>query len=279
MTIFILRNSRLAQFNEKARRLYVLLAALALFAGPAHAHDFWIEPQTFRPAPGTNVPLRLLVGQHFKGETALYVPEKFERYMYVGPNGEDKVKGMLGDDPAGTVAIKGAGLYVAGYYSKKFEVTFDSQAEFEQYLAMEGLERNLGLSRRRASLRSGILEIYTRCAKSLMQAGNGADQTDRVLGFPLELIAEKNPYRGERALPLRLVYEGKPLEGALVVAFNKQTPLDKLKLHTDKEGRVVFQLDKPGVWLITSVHMIPRPLLSRGDWESFWASLTFELPR
>jgi uncharacterized GH25 family protein len=64
-----------------------------------------------------------------------------------------------------------------------------------------------------------------------------------------------------------------------VVAFNKQAPLDKLKLHTDKDGRVVFRLNKPGIWLITSVHMMPRPLLSRGDWESFWASLTFELPK
>lgn len=259
--------------------MYALFAALALCTAPAHAHDFWIEPQTFRPAAGASVPLRLLVGQHFKGEPALYTPEKFERYVYVGPRGERQVKGTLGDDPAGTVAIQDPGAYVVGYYSKKFEVTFDSMAEFEQYLAMEGLERNLGLARRRASLRSGILEIYTRCAKSLIQSGPPADQGDLLLGFPLELVAEKNPYRGERGMPVRLVYQGKPLEGALVVAFNRQTPLDKLKLHTDKDGRAVFQLNKPGVWLITSVHMIPTSLLSRGDWESFWASLTFELPR
>lgn len=279
MTMFIFNSSRRAQFNEKVRGLYVVLTALVLYAGSVRAHDFWIEPQTFRPAAGASVPLRLLVGQHFKGEPALYMPERFERYLYVGPSGEQPVKGTLGDDPAGTVSVKEAGLYVVGYYSKKFDVTFDSMAEFEQYLAMEGLERHLTLARRRASLRSGILEIYTRCAKSLIQAGASASKADQVLGFPLELVAEKSPYRGERALPLRLMYQGKPLEGALVVAFNKQTPLDKLKLHTDKDGRVVFQLNKPGVWLITSVHMVPTSLLSRGDWESFWASLTFELPR
>ncbi len=260
--------------------LYFFVGAGALFVSSARAHDFWIEPQAFRPAVGASVPLRLLVGQHFKGEPALYVPEQFERYIYVGPGGEEKVQGTLGDDPAGAVPVKEPGLYILGYYSKKFEVTFDSLAEFEQYLAMEGLERNLALAKKRASLRSGILEIYTRCAKSLIVAGGaGARDSDRVLGFPLELIAERNPYGGDRTLPLRLIYQGKPLEGALVVAFNKQAPLDKLKLHTDKNGRVVFQLNKPGVWLITSVHMIPTSLLSRADWESFWASLTFELPR
>lgn len=267
------------QFNGKALGASALFALLTFFTASAWAHDFWIEPQTFHPAVGGTAPLRLLVGQQFKGEAALYVPDQFERYIYVGPNGEHKVEGTIGDDPAGAVPTPQAGLYRIGYYSKKFEVTFNSVDDFEKYLNLEGLERNLALAKKRASLRSGILEIYTRCAKSFVNAGNSsAPFADKPLGFPLELLAEKNPYSGEHTLPLRLVYKGKPLEGALVVAFNKQSPLDKIKVHTDKDGRATIQLDKPGVWLITSVHQIPTSLLSKADWESFWASLTFELP-
>ena len=77
-------------------------------------------------------------------------------------------------------------------------------------------------------------------------------------------------------MPLRLIYEGKPLEGALVVAFNKTEPLKKRKARTDKDGRVQFDFNRPGVWLVTAVHMLPAPPKTNADWESVWASLTFE---
>lgn len=266
------------QFNGKAFALYALLAAAALPA-PAAAHDFWIEPQIFRPAVGAQVPLRLLVGQQFKGEAALYVPEQFERYVYVGPSGERNVEGNYGDDPAGAVPIAEAGLYIVGYFSKKFEVTFDSIDEFEQYLTMEGLERNIDIARKRISLHRGIREIYSRCAKSLIQAGGRAGNVDKVLGFPLELIPENDPYASEPKLSVRLLYRDKPLEGALVVAFNKNSPTDRQRVRTDKDGRAVFNVGKPGVWLVASVHQIPTSFFSSADWESFWASLTFERAR
>jgi uncharacterized GH25 family protein len=79
-------------------------------------------------------------------------------------------------------------------------------------------------------------------------------------------------------LPLQLLYQGKPLAGALIIAFNRDRPMEKLKLRTDADGRVRMTLARAGVWLVTSVHMTPASLLSRADWESLWASLTFELP-
>jgi hypothetical protein len=266
---------RRAQFNW----ISIVASALWLAAAPAQAHDFWIEPADFSPKPGTTVPLQLFVGQHFTGNSVLYLPEHFERYVVHSPAGEQPVTGARGDDPAGSI-VASAGLNVVGYYGKTFEVAFDSLAEFESYLADEGLERNLALAAKRWKLRGGILEIYKRCAKSFIRAGEATGTwSDHVFGFPLELVAETSPYTAgpERKLQLQLLYRGQPLEAALVVAFNKQAPNEKIKLRTGKDGRVTLPLAKDGVWLVTSVHMIPAPLLSRADWESFWASLTFEL--
>ena len=39
---------------------------------------------------------------------------------------------------------------------------------------------------------------------------------------------------------------------------------------------IIFNLPKNGVWLIKSVQLIPAPAGSDADWESLWASLTFE---
>jgi len=75
---------------------------------------------------------------------------------------------------------------------------------------------------------------------------------------------------------LRLLYEEAPLPGALVVAMNKTNPENRQLLRSDKLGRVAFPLSGTGLWLIKAVHMIPSRSAD-ADWESLWASLTFEL--
>jgi hypothetical protein len=256
----------------------VAFTLLVLLARTAHAHAFWIEPENFRPTAGAKVPLHLRVGVDFKGEPVVYSPELFERYLYTGPGGEHNVAGTLGDDPAGYLSATSAGYYTIGYYSRKFDLTFENFEKFEEYLKLEGLERNLALAQRRFKIRKGILELYTRCAKSLVKVGDPAGPIDRALGFPIELIAETDPYAGNKKIHVRLLYHGKPLEDALVIALSRKDPLTTQRIRTDKEGRATIELNQPGVWLLNAVHMIPTGILSQADWESYWASLTFERP-
>lgn len=268
------------QHGGQCTRSGLVVAALwtSLHGVAALAHDFWMEPETYRAAVGTKVPLRLLVGADFKGDSTVFNAEWFERYVAIGADGEQPVAGSLGDEPAGTITVKGPGLYTVGYFSKKFDVKFDSFTKFKEYLEQEGLERHLVLAQFRAGSGGTIQEIYSRCAKSLIAGPRAeADTTQRRIGCPLELFPETNPYR-QNDLQLRLLYQDKPLEGALVVAFNKADPLAKLKARTDRDGRVTFKLPRSGTWLVTSVHMIATARFVRADWESFWASLTFELP-
>jgi hypothetical protein len=265
-----------AQCSRSLRLAVVALIALWL-TGPVAAHDFWIEPVTFRPAAGEHVPLKLYVGQHFAGAAVLYNAAQFERYVYADAAGEHSVPGALGDDPAGSLPATTPGLHAVGFYSKPFEVTFDSAEEFEQYLRTEGLERHLYLAKRRARLGRAIVERYTRCAKTLVLAGGAAPTAaDPVFGFPLELVALTNPYQRDASVDIQLLYRGQPLAGALIVAFTKQQPLEKIKLRTDASGRITLPLARPGVWLVTAVHMLPVSWFARVDWESYWASLTFE---
>jgi uncharacterized GH25 family protein len=263
--------------SRKASALARIIPLTGLLIGAAAlAHDFWIEPETFHPALNAKVPLKLLVGMDFKGDAALYNPEQFEKYATIGPTGEQPVAGTLGDDPAGKVAITAPGLYTTVYYSKKFDISFDNYSKFEEYLISEGLERNLVLAKARGGSGGKMQEIYLRCAKTLIDGPKGESSSpDKVFGCPLELVPETNPYQ-TKDLKVRLLYKGKPLEGALVVAFNKSTPTEKIKLRTDRDGHAAIKVDKPGVWLVTSVHMIPAARFVRADWESFWASLTFE---
>jgi hypothetical protein len=79
-------------------------------------------------------------------------------------------------------------------------------------------------------------------------------------------------------LPIALWYQGKPIEGVLVIAFTADQPARRFQARTGKDGIVKLPLDRAGRWLVKAVHMIPVPATDpAADWESFWASLTFEV--
>jgi len=227
----------------------------AILSATAQAHDFWIEPQTFHPEIGAKVSLHLHVGMDFKGDSALFNPEQFNRYVYAGPGGERPVAGQLGDDPAGSIVVDKPGLYAVIYDSKKFEVKFDDFNKFQDYLKDEGLEKHMPFAKARAGNGGRITEVYSRCAKALIAAPQGdAAPARHDFGCALELVAESNPYR-DSELKLRLLFKGAPVADVLVVAFTKTEPANKIRVRTDKDERVAFRLPKGGVWLVKTVHI------------------------
>jgi uncharacterized GH25 family protein len=256
--------------------------ALFLFLGAARllAHDFWIEPASFQPQAGQVVGLALKVGQDFRGDPVPRNPELIEKFVMVSRAGEKPVEGVTGRDPAGIVRIADPGWLVVGYRSKPSSIELPAD-EFEHYLKEEGLERIIAARAAKGDSRTPSKEIYSRCAKSLLDAnGAGAGGYDRALGMRLELVPEKSPKEvgGGRSMPLRLLFEGKPLAGALVSAINRENPEKRVSARSDASGRVTFDLTPAGVWLVKAVHMAPAPPSSAADWESLWASLTFEIP-
>lgn len=263
------------------RRIALPAAALALaLAAPAFAHDFWIEPSTFRPAVGSTLGVGLVVGQGFRGEALPRNPAMIARFVLVTDAGEKPIGGRAADEPAGSVQIDQPGLALIGYRSLDSQVSLEA-AKFEAYLKDEGLESVIAARAGRGDSQKPSRELFSRSAKSLIQAGgSGATGYDRVLGLTLELVPEKNPYtmKAGDELPVRLLYEGKPLAGALVVALNYDAPDDRLARRSDANGRVSFRLPKEGGWLVKAVQMVPVTGNPNADWRSIWASLTFLLP-
>ena len=261
------------------RRRTALAAALAIFAAPLLAHDFWIEPTTFRPPVGSTLGVRLVVGQRFRGDVLPRNPAMIERFVLVCDAGEIPVAGRAADDPAGTVRVDQPGLALIAYRSLESSVSLEAP-KFEDYLKEEGLEAVIAARAKRGESQKPSRELFSRSAKSLVAAGGaGVTGFDRVLGLTLELVPEKNPYTmtGGEPLPVRLLFEGKPLPGALVVALSYDDPDTKITARTDASGRVSLRLPKPGVWLVKAVHMTPVSGNPNEDWRSVWASLTFEI--
>src|SRR5258708_1648255 len=189
----------------------LILAAMvaASSTAPILGHDMWIEPAAFSPKPGQIVSLRLRVGQNLIGDPLPRNPALINAFVVEDPTGRKPVVGRDGADPAGFVRAAAPGMLVVGYHSNPSAVELTAET-FNSYLREEGLDAVSALRMRRNETSTPARELFSRCAKTLLLSGPASgSQADRVLGFTLELTAERNPYTlhdGEE-LPVRLTYQ------------------------------------------------------------------------
>jgi uncharacterized GH25 family protein len=270
-----------APVSARLRRApFAALLLFTCYSARVLAHDFWIEPSSFHPAVGSELAISLRVGEHFRGDPVPRADRLIARFVLSSAAGETPIGGLPATDPAGFVRISSPGFFLIGYRSNRTPITLEPE-KFEKYLADEGLDRVLEARAARDERGKPGKEVYSRCAKSLV-AGNGSGQAgfDRILGLTLELVAESSPLKTRPGgkMPFRILYEGKPLAGALVKAIALEDPDNTLSARSNAQGRVAFVLARKGVWLVKAVHMAPSPPEAGADWESLWASLTFEIP-
>jgi hypothetical protein len=260
------------------RRFTFAVIALCVSTVSLAAHDLWIHPSSFVPEMGRVVGVRLRIGEDLVGEPLPRDPALIERFVVQDPAGRRDLLGRDGADPAGLLRVTTPGLHVIGYQSRPRPIVLSGE-KFTQYLKEEGLDRIVALRAARRQTNALGRESFARSARSLVLAGAASpDQRDRPLGLPLELVAERNPFllSAGDTLPVRLLFRGVPLSGALVTAINRQHPAAKVSARTDGDGRVQLELAGAGMWLIKTVHMIEAAAGGKSEWESYWASVTLE---
>ena len=262
---------------------------LLLFATAALGHEFWLAPASYRVAVGAPVPIKLLVGENFRGEAWPRPTRRVRRFVRLGPaDSTDLRPALLADSVAPVVRCATPGTHLVVLTSQPAFIELPAD-KFTAYLKEEGLTPAL---RQRettgvAATKPGR-EAYRRCAKTLLLAGPlGPAAADtayrRVLGLPLELVPEQNPYRlaPGAALTVRLLRQGQPVAGALVQVWETGQPAARhFSTHTNQQGRLLLRLPGAGPYLLAAVQMeaAPPALAPRADWLSTWASLTFGGP-
>ena len=252
------------------------MALFLLGSRGLYAHDFWIAPSTFLAPTGTLVSVALREGEHGVGKPVPRMNNRIARFVDAGPTGACDIAGIDGADPAGFIRLAGDGTHILVYQSTPNDVMLQP-ALFEQYLWQEGLQHVIQTRHAQGQREQPGREGFRRCAKSLIRTQAGMDGGfDRVVGLPLEIIPESDPWAIQGRLRFRLLFEGQPITGVQISALRIEDSGKLLSARTDGDGRVELALDKPGRWLIKGVHMIPAPAGDKIDWESYWASVFFE---
>ncbi len=208
-------------------------------------------------------------------------PSRIVSFSSIGPAGRQSVPGLSGSDPAGVARFTLPGDYVIAYESNH-ALTTQPARQFEEYLFEVGLDEIAAVRRKRGDADRPVREAYSRHAKALVGVGDGTGPVrDRRVGLRLELVLDE---QGSQDAPdlrsLRLFYLGRPLGGALVTAdsFGGPSPHTQ-QARTDSQGRASLTLHPGERWRIHAVHMVRGGRDLGAEWESLWASLSFELPR
>jgi uncharacterized GH25 family protein len=276
-----------------------------LLAPASLAHEFWLAPASYRVAVGAAVPTRLLVGENLAGDTWPRPTRRVERFVRLGPAGAsdstDLRPALLADSLAPVLHCPSQGTHLVALVSRPAFSELPA-AQFTAYLRAEGLDYALRQRQEADATTKPGREAYRRYAKALVLATRGTTAQTlesaadtvfrRVLGLPLELVPEQNPFRlrAGAALTVRVLRQGQPVPGALVqiwdaspVATAKNAlapPPAHFTTRTNAQGRVLLRLPGAGPYLLATVRIEPAPaaLASRADWFSSWATLTFGGP-
>ena len=231
----------IAIFGQAVPLAWVVVLASV---GSLVAHDMWIEPTTFSPDAGEIVGVRLRVGQDLLGDPLPRDPALIEQFVVVdaaAPARRPRRRRSRGLRACGRAGSAGHRL-PSNPASRACGGEVQSVPQRRRTRHDRGVESAPKRDEREAR------EMFSRCAKSLVLSGPATKRGRSALGFPLELVAERNPYAlpADQDLPVRLTYENRPLAGALVVAMNRSNPSAKVSARTDNEGRVRLRLPKEG---------------------------------
>ncbi len=264
-------------------KMYWCAGAL-LVAFSASAHEFWMVPDRFAPPVKAPVSLSLLVGENYVGDAAPFGLALVASLRLHTRAGEQDLRAVVPTEVAQVrvpmaFAQKGTHLLSLDTHPRTIELPPD---KFTAYLREEGLERVIAQREALGQSATPGRERFRRHVKTLLSVGGASDasygaRTDQLL----ELLPLANPQTrlADGALPMQLMFNGEPLEGALVKAWHQgNNQITVLRARTDARGRFTYRLPWSGVWMVSVVHMVPVNGEPGVDWDSHWGNLTFELP-
>ena len=278
----------MTRFTTDLRRALLAAGALALACGPqaAAAHEFWIQPERFWLPVDASTPMILQVGTGTERQRSRLPVRRVLRFDATAPDGaasDLRPALTLGAETAdGALGFSRPGAYVVTLRSDAAAQSHLSAARFNAYAEEEGLTPALETRAARGLQAIDASERYSRQTKALIQVGDGGDQdaVTRPVGLTLEIVPETSPYALPRpaSLPVRVLYEGRPLAGALVKITDLAHDAAPREQHrTDGEGRAGFAMPGDGAWMMDVVWT--KPLADEGvDFETVFSSLSFGFP-
>ncbi|MEP7148463.1 MAG: DUF4198 domain-containing protein [Acidobacteriota bacterium] len=266
----------------KKQTILAIILSLSVVAS-VFAHDLFLKTDSFFLKPHSKFTIKIMNGTFQESEGAV----SYARLNDVSMVSDGKKVHLQETDftKNETTAFMNlttgaAGTYVVGLSTKSREIALKA-ADFNEYLKEDGLPDTLEERRKTGELEKDAKERYAKHVKAILQVGKKqTDDYKTVLGYPVELVPQQNPYKLKKGdtIEILCLKDGGPLVGQVVLAGREAngkmivTP----DLRSDKNGMVKLRLDGAGKWYVKFINMakLDDPDL---NYESKWTTLTFEI--
>jgi uncharacterized GH25 family protein len=265
-----------------------LVAALAAAAPrAARAHDFFILPSESFPKIPATVEIGMHVTETFPGEPESWRVDRTREFFMVDSAGRTDLKSAdyHGSPMKAFIPLQARGSVVFAVVTEPSYIEVPPQ-HFLEYLTAEGHEAIVKARQQSGQQVQPGKERYTRYVKTLVHAAAEPTATAiRTLGLPIEIVpgAQVATLKPGDTLPVKVILGGKPFPNGLLCAtyagHSDEEDTYAWCGRLDADGKAAVPIQAIGWQLIRITHMQARQDDPKADWESWWASLTFEIPK
>ena len=261
------------------------VVSLAVSCPPVLAHNLWLNPENYYPEVGTTVDIGIGWGHTYPANRVdQEVKEgRVEAISAVDPDGQT-VELAKASTALYKLTVEKAGAYliIARIKPGVFTMTPEGRKWGDKQTVANAVKcTNFHLE-----------------AKTVIIAGGSDKNLSYPAGQPLEVILLTSPHelKGGDQLPVRVLFEGKPLSGASIRAtyagFEEQDmaphnaasaggkshhghfPAEAL---TDGQGQALLPMGKSGFWMIMLSHKPPYPDAEVCDEYMYNTAFTFQV--
>ena len=282
------------------RRVLLATALLTVaIVATARAHTMFLKLESFFLEPHSTNVVALLNGDFNNSENTL-TRDRMLDVRVVGPDGivqpppsawRDTAMFHFHADSVDTALLTfetgSAGTYTIGVSTAARVFTLTAQ-EFNDYLVHDGVVDVIAEREAAGKTNDEATERYSKHVKAIVQVGEArSGEWAEELGYPVEFIPLRNPYDldvGDE-LEVRFLRAGEPVANQIVYAnheFNHEHDdtgghVDAVETRTDGNGVATIPLMAGGRWYLRAIHMVETTSEPDVDYESNWATLTFQI--
>ena len=285
------------------RRITVTLATLAVLTvavvTAVSAHTLFLKLDSFFLEPNSTGMVALINGDFDNSENAV-TRDRMLDVSVVGPGGvahppesawRDSAVFHYSPDSVDTAILTfdtgDPGTYLIGVSTaaRVFDLTAE---EFNEYLVHDGIVDVIEQRTAAGKTNDDATERYSKHVKALVQVGDArSGQWAHELGYPVEFMPLSNPYElgvGDE-LRVRFLRAGEPVANQLVYANYEDhhghdeagEHMEAVTTRTNADGVATIPLSGTGRWYVRTIHMVETTSEADVDYESNWATLTFEV--
>ena len=257
--------------NFNLLEILTLLSTLCLIFG----HNLWLVGKN-ETAEKTKIEIN--TGDDFPASDSAVKTERIAEFKVLSENGAQNIRDFTVEENSLTAIVeeKPNTAFVAAIELLPHPITLEAD-RFAHYIEDEDALDFTAPDFVMGETSEQQRESYAKFAKVLVK--NNAENTEvftRKIGHKFEIVV---PEISAKLLRVQVLFEGKPIENLRVSSGAENLKGGRYSAHTrsDTNGFAEIELTQKGHWFVRS-HLIRRHSdTSSFEWESFWASVTFNI--